>query len=170
MNEQWIQQLRQIMDGYQRPAPEVSWDEIDQALAAGKTHKTRQLWLQRMAAAAAILLIAGAGYWGFKHTETEQIPQTVASVEENHKEKSHDSNPNQDPTPMIDQPAPMTLAISAKASNISVMISVCDRSISWRCGQREADVLLMISNMLTICFHHSSHSIHPYTFLCLVRQ
>ena len=121
MNEQWIQQLRQIMDGYQRPAPEVSWDEIDQALAAGKTHKTRQLWLQRMAAAAAILLIAGAGYWGFKHTETEQIPQTVASVEENHKEKSHDSNPNQDPTPMIDQPAPMTLAKSAKASNISVM-------------------------------------------------
>lgn len=119
MNEQWIQQLRQIMDGYQRPAPEVSWDEIDQALAAGKTHKTRQLWLQRMAAAAAILLIAGAGYWGFKHTETEQIPQTVASVEENHKEKSHDSNPNQDPTPMIDQPAPMTLAKSAKASSIS---------------------------------------------------
>ena len=46
MNEQWIQQLRQIMDGYQRPAPEVSWDEIDQALAAGKTHKTRQLWLR----------------------------------------------------------------------------------------------------------------------------
>lgn len=111
--------MQQKMADYKRPAPEVSWDEIDQALAAGKTHKTRQLWLQRVAAAAAILLIAGAGYWGFKHTETEQIPQTVASVEENHKEKSHDSNPNQDPTPMIHQPAPMTLAKSAKASSIS---------------------------------------------------
>ena len=119
MSEQWIRQMQQKMADYKRPAPEVSWDEIDQALAAGKTHKTRQLWLQRVAAAAAILLIAGAGYWGFKHTETEQIPQTVASVEENHKEKSHDSNPNQDPTPMIDQPAPMTLAKSAKASSIS---------------------------------------------------
>ena len=119
MSEQWIRQMQQKMADYKRPAPEVSWDEIDQALAAGKTHKTRQLWLQRVAAAAAILLIAGAGYWGFKHTETEQIPQTVASVEENHKEKSHDSNPNQDPTPMIHQPAPMTLAKSAKASSIS---------------------------------------------------
>lgn len=119
MNEQWIQQLRQIMDGYQRPAPEVSWDEIDQALAAGKTHKTRQLWLQRVAAAAAILLIAGAGYWGFKHTETEKNPQTVASMEESNKEKSDDSNPNLDPAPMLHQSAPMTLAKSAKASSIS---------------------------------------------------
>ena len=119
MSEQWIRQMQQKMADYKRPAPEVSWDEIDQALAAGKTHKTRQLWLQRVAAAAAILLIAGAGYWGFKHTETEQNPQTVASMEESNKEKSDDSNPNQDPTPMIHQSAPMTLAKSAKASSIS---------------------------------------------------
>ena len=119
MSEQWIRQMQQKMADYKRPAPEVSWDEIDQALAAGKTHKTRQLWLQRVAAAAAILLIAGAGYWGFKHTETEKNPQTVASMEENNEEKSYDSNPNQDPTPMIHQSAPMTLAKSAKASSIS---------------------------------------------------
>ena len=121
MSEQWIRQMQQKMADYKRPAPEVSWDEIDQALAAGKVHKTRQLWLRRVAAAAVILLITGAGYWGFNHTETGQNPPTVASMEENNGEKSHDSNPNQDPTPMIHQPAPMTLAKSAKISSISDM-------------------------------------------------
>ena len=59
MNEQWIQQLRQIMDGYQRPAPEVSWDEIDKVLSLRKADRTRRLWLHSMAAAALLLLIAG---------------------------------------------------------------------------------------------------------------
>ena len=72
MSEQWIRQMQQKMADYKRPAPEVSWDEIDQALAAGKTHKTRQLWLQRVAAAAAILLIAGLGYVALKKKEDEQ--------------------------------------------------------------------------------------------------
>ena len=121
MSEQWIRQMQQKMADYKRPAPEVSWDEIDQALDAGKAHKTRQLWLQRVAAAAAILLIAGAGYWGFKHTETEQNLPTVASMEENQGEKSYDSNTNQDPAPMLYTSAPMTLAKSAIASSISDM-------------------------------------------------
>ena len=63
MNEQWTEQLRQKMADYQRPAPEVSWDEIEQALTAGKTARTRKLWLQRAAAAAVVLLIAAAAYW-----------------------------------------------------------------------------------------------------------
>ena len=63
-DEQWIEQMRQKMADYKRPAPEVSWDELDRALAAGKVRKTRLLWLRRMAAAVAVLLIAGVGYWG----------------------------------------------------------------------------------------------------------
>ena len=63
MNEQWTEQLRQKMADYQRPAPEVSWDKIEQALTAGKTARTRMLWLQRAAAAAVVLLIAAAAYW-----------------------------------------------------------------------------------------------------------
>lgn len=121
MSEQWIRQMQQKMADYKRPAPEVSWDVINQALAAGKARKSRQLWLQRMAAAAVILLIAGAGYWGFKHTETGQNPSTVASMEENQGEKSYDSNTNQDPAPMLHSSAPITLAKSAKASSISNM-------------------------------------------------
>lgn len=82
MNEQWIQQLRQIMDGYQRPAPEVSWDEIDKVLSHHKADRTRRLWLHSMAAAALLLLIAGVGYWSFMDHPTEPMLQTTASVEE----------------------------------------------------------------------------------------
>ena len=63
MNEQWTEQLRQKMADNQRPAPEVSWDEIERALTAGKTARTRMLWLQRVAAAAVVLLIAATAYW-----------------------------------------------------------------------------------------------------------
>lgn len=72
MSEQWIQQMQQKMADYKRPAPKVSWEEIDQALATNKSHKTRLLWLHRIAAAAAFLLIAGVGYWGLLRNNTEE--------------------------------------------------------------------------------------------------
>ena len=72
-DEKWIQQMRQKMADYKRPAPEVSWDEIDHAVAASKARQTRLLWLHRMAAAAVLLLIAGVGYWSLLSDETEQI-------------------------------------------------------------------------------------------------
>ena len=61
MDEQWIKEMQQKMADYQWPAPELSWDELDQALTANHPHKTRQLWLRRIAAAAVILLITGVG-------------------------------------------------------------------------------------------------------------
>ena len=67
MNEQWIQQLRQKMADYKRPAPEVSWEEIEQALTVHKASVRRRLWLRRIAAAAVVLLIAGVGYWSIQH-------------------------------------------------------------------------------------------------------
>ena len=73
MNEQWINDLRQKMTDYQWPVPEVSWDEIHQAVAANKARKARLLWLRRMAAAAVVLLIAGVGYWGLLRHEAEPI-------------------------------------------------------------------------------------------------
>jgi hypothetical protein len=81
MNDQWIDQMREKMADYKWPAPEVSWDEIDQILTASKTRKARLLWLLRMAAAAAVfLLIVGLGYWSFLQNETEQMPLPTASV------------------------------------------------------------------------------------------
>lgn len=81
MNEQWIQQMQQKMAGYEYPAPELPWDEVDRVLSANKSRSARVLWLRRMAAAAVILLIAGVGYWSFLSNETEQSPSITASVE-----------------------------------------------------------------------------------------
>lgn len=78
MNEQWRQQLKDKMEGYQRPAPEVSWEKIDKVLDA---RKPRQLWLWRIAAAVAVVLaIAGAGYWMTRQEPTEQPPLTAKTT------------------------------------------------------------------------------------------
>lgn len=86
MKEQWIQEMRQKMADYRQPAPEVSWEEIERAMIAHKARKTRRLWLQRVAAAAAILLIGGVGYWSFIHNEVEQVAvnHEVQQSVENH--------------------------------------------------------------------------------------
>lgn len=73
MEEEWMLQMREKMADYKWPAPELSWDELDQALSAGETHKTHPLWMRRMVAAAVILLIAGVGYWGLLRHKTEPI-------------------------------------------------------------------------------------------------
>ena len=69
MNEQWLQQLKDKMADYKRPAPEVSWDAIDQAMAQ---RKPKRLWLWRIAAAVVLLLVVGGGYWAFLY----DLPQT----------------------------------------------------------------------------------------------
>lgn len=89
MNEQWINDLRQKMTDYEWPVPEVSWDEIDQAVAANKAHKARLLWLRRMAAAAVVLLIAGVGYWSLMRNDAEPIQQTTASVSNQPQDENH---------------------------------------------------------------------------------
>ena len=76
------EQMQQKMAGYKRPAPEVSWEEIDRVLSANKARKTRLLWLRRMAAAIALLAIAGVGYWSILRHETEQVIEK--RVAENH--------------------------------------------------------------------------------------
>ena len=73
MEEEWMLQMREKMADYKWPAPELSWNELDLALAAGTTHKTHLLWLRRMAAAAVVLLIAGVGYWGLLRHKSEPI-------------------------------------------------------------------------------------------------
>ena len=73
MNEQWINEIRQKLTDYQWSVPEVSWDEIDRAVAANKARKARLFWLRRMAAAAVVLLVAGVGYWGLLRHKSEPI-------------------------------------------------------------------------------------------------
>ena len=99
MNEEWIEQMRQKMADYQWPAPELSWDELDQALTANNPRKPRLLWLRRLAAAAVLLLIVGVGYWSLLRNNTK----------ENHGDWHNDSS-----VAKIRVPVPVILDSTAK--------------------------------------------------------
>lgn len=116
MNEQWINDLRQKMTDYEWPVPEVSWDEIDQAVAANRAHKARLLWLRCMAAAAVVLLIAGVGYWSLMRNDAEPIQQTTASVSNQPQDKNHALD---SAALLSKEPVPMILAKSAHTPNMT---------------------------------------------------
>ncbi len=67
MTENWKQQLQQKMDSFEKPAPELSWSELDKALKAKAANPQARkativpLWTKRIATAAAVALIAIAG-------------------------------------------------------------------------------------------------------------
>ena len=116
MNEQWINDLRQKMTDYEWPVPEVSWDEIDQAVAANRAHKARLLWLRRMAAAAVVLLIAGVGYWSLMHNDAEPMQPTTASVSNQPQDKNHAPG---SAALLSKEPVPVILAKSAHTPNMT---------------------------------------------------
>ena len=82
MKEQWRQQMQEKLADYKKPAPEVSWDEIDKALASnrqkatdrrvlpGSETKVVPMWIRRIAAAVVALVAVTAGYLAFHHEET----------------------------------------------------------------------------------------------------
>lgn len=80
MKEQWRQQLRQKMADYRQPAPEVSWDEIEKAVAANSQQtKTVAMWPRRIAATVVILVMAGAGYY-FLNRQPSDIAEETAET------------------------------------------------------------------------------------------
>lgn len=79
MKEQWKQQMQQKMADYKRPAPEVSWDALDKALASNRHKaKTVQMWTRRIAAAVVALVIVTGGYLAFHHEEAPVINKEEA--------------------------------------------------------------------------------------------
>ena len=99
MKEQWKKQMQQKMADYRESDVDVSWAELEKALAVNR-QKARiiPLWGRRVAAAAVIVLLAGVGYWIHSRLDTtsevqkelagtakpESKPESVASVQENH--------------------------------------------------------------------------------------
>ena len=65
MKEQWIIEMQQKLAGYRQPAPEVSWDEIEKALAKNRQKakaKMIQMWTRRIVAAVVVLVAVTTGY------------------------------------------------------------------------------------------------------------
>ena len=126
MNDQWIQNMRKKMAGYQRPAPEVSWEEIDRALTANDSRKSRPLWLRSMAAAAAVLLVAGVGYWVLMRDASEPKQPDLANVDmpkqpmENESDKSQAIHEQSLPIP---DEAPLRNLVQALSRTLSANIS-----------------------------------------------
>ena len=81
MEEQWIERLRQKMADYEEPAPEVSWDEIEKAVAANSQKaKTITMWPRRIAAAVVVLVMAGAGYYLLNRQQTDIVEETAETL------------------------------------------------------------------------------------------
>ena len=79
MKEQWRQALRQKMADYKEPAPEVSWDEIDKALAHNRQQaKAIKMWPRRIAAAA--LVLVSAGYYLLNREQADIIEETAETL------------------------------------------------------------------------------------------
>lgn len=87
MNKHWEEDIRQRLSGHEEEAPELSWTEIEAALAErGKAHQAHivQLWARRTAAAAAILfIVGGVGVYrlnSFDKSKEEPICSSVGGV------------------------------------------------------------------------------------------
>ena len=91
MKEQWRQQMRQKMADYKQPAPEVSWDEIEKAVAAHNRQAKRvAIWPRRIAAAVLVLVTGGVGYYLLNRSDSDIIQQTESVISEQSGEGIHE--------------------------------------------------------------------------------
>ena len=83
MEEQWIEELRQKLADFEQPAPEVSWEEIEKAVAAHKRHaKKVAMWPRRIAAAILVVVTGGVGYYLLNRQEPDVVQQMESVVSE----------------------------------------------------------------------------------------
>lgn len=112
MKEDWKQELRKRMAAYQKPAPELSWTDIELAVKKAKSRKVSPLWPRYAAAAAVLALVCGLGVW-YLVQRPLRLPQ-VAVATHPRLEKAPDG-PTTIPTdtlsPAVGQPLPVTPAV-----------------------------------------------------------
>lgn len=83
MEEQWIEELRQKLADFEQPAPEVSWEEIEKAVAAhNRQAKKVAMWPRRIAAAILIVVTGGVGYYLLNRQEPDVVQQMESVVSE----------------------------------------------------------------------------------------
>jgi len=94
MKEQWRKDIRQKLADYQKPAPVLSWTDIEQVAAVQRSGAVmtplKRKWV---AVAAAVLLAVGGFYLAFQQKEgmMGQQERQIVIVHETVKEESHTS-------------------------------------------------------------------------------
>ena len=74
MKEQTRKDMQQKLADYRQPAPEISWAELEKALAANRRSKAVPIWGKLLATAAAVLLVAGLGWQLPQRSQTTLRP------------------------------------------------------------------------------------------------
>ena len=118
MKEEWKKQMQQKMADYRESDIEVSWDEIEKALAANrKPARVVPMRWKRIAAAAAIVLLVGGGYWMLKPQSTV-APEEATATAMNTPAVSEDAPDTMDALTPTDAPAPAQAPASPIVKNI----------------------------------------------------
>ena len=118
MKEEWKKQMQQKMADYRESDIEVSWNEIEKALAANrKPARVVPMRWKRIAAAVAFLLLAGGGYWMLKPQRTA-APEEATATAMNTPAVSEDAPATIDALAPIDAIAPMKAPASPVVHNI----------------------------------------------------
>ena len=118
MKEEWKKQMQQKMADYRVSDIEVSWDEIEKALAANrKPARVVPMRWKRIAAAAAVVLLVGGGYWMLKPQSTD-APEEATATAMNTPAVSEDAPATMDALTPTDAPAPTQAPASPIVKNI----------------------------------------------------
>lgn len=87
MEDKWRKQMQQKMEGYERSLPELSWNELDKALAANRRQSPPaprwgvHVWGRRIAAAAAVAVaVVGGGLYYFNSEEENVDIRKLATL------------------------------------------------------------------------------------------
>lgn len=84
MNEQWNKDIRQKLENVRMPAPEVSWADIEKAVAGKrKQNRTRVMALWTVRAAAAAVVVATAGIT-IEHYHSNNNKEPIGAISKWH--------------------------------------------------------------------------------------
>jgi hypothetical protein len=77
--KEWIDNLRNQMEGYSEPLPEGLWDKLSKELEEPKVPKVIPLWKRwQVAAAVLVLLVSSLTYWFWSFPQADFRNQELA--------------------------------------------------------------------------------------------
>ncbi len=80
MKEQTRKDMQQKLADYRQPAPDISWGELEKALAGNKKTSGMPLWGKRWAAAAVVITMVGLGWLMWRTNPSDEQRQVASSI------------------------------------------------------------------------------------------